>query len=268
MATNTLPETVLGIDLFIPSAHNYFSVDSGGLPNGDSCLVVHGDVSRNYKAFIQAPVLSPDVFLNRINSTGTWSMSFWFKGSNITYSTVANSQVLFGVMTSRFTETGVLPRGGSVDWMWSISATTGTAGTSNPIRFRKPRCYGGGSPSYAEWSGFASPPPDKWIFVVIEQTVSSASSSSGGGAPCFIWTRAEDQVTETSNSCSAGSIGSAASNLPNYADEQYFCIGAYSSESPIQSRDGEWRLGKLAFHDHILSLTERAMLFNSMVGVF
>ena len=47
---------------------------------------------------------------------------------------------------------------------------------------------------------------------------------------------------------------------------QQICIGAYSDVVGVNGRQGDWWLGKLAFHDHTLSQTERSLLYHSMFG--
>lgn len=256
MASHYLPETVLDLELFIPETNDFFSIDAGGMPNGDDCLTVHGNVSRNYKAFVNASTLTPNIFLSR--SDGPWAMSFWFKGANITYSTITVSQTLFAVMNS-------LCQNGGTDagQVWTVSSTAGVAATANPIRFHQQRS----SPTTGtgSYDGSVLVAQNKWIFVVINKPFNT-TGGSGNNAVGTMYTRAEDAERETPTTLTGAGSGSG-SGSPGIGPGMKLCIGAYSDIGNANGRDGEWRLGKLAFHDHMLTLTERSLMFNSMVEV-
>lgn len=256
MASYTIPEHVIPGELFVPDGHDYFSIESGGLPNGDDCLVVHGDVSTDYKAFQPAPALSPDMFRDK---RVLCCMTFWIKLSAITPpgSGYRCDRTLFGVMNSSFAgdtvtggqmgtpSTGQGARGFN-NITWLVVATGATS--IGIFRARNQYSFGNGGSIQA---ASVTIPEDTWTMVTFR-----LDASDGQQAKYALNDDVEYVNTTTSD---FGSDIAQASN-------PYFCIGAYSDANPtnVTGRDGEWRLGKLAFWDHALNATERALLFKAM----
>jgi len=228
MASYSIPEEITGIPLFVPDAYDYFSIDTAGMPNGDDCLIIHGNTSTDYKAFQKAQVLTPNVFLGRADS---WGMSFWFKGADATSVTNTNavSNLLMGVQTS----TGPNAYSSINDYYWQI----GVSGT-NLIQVLMNS--GGGNASTT------LPRDNVWHLVVVNVT---------GGTTAGM-TVMVDKIASTSSQAKAGTPGTA---------NMYFSIGAYGNHANSKGYNKEWRLGKLAFHDHILNQTERALLYDMVM---
>lgn len=225
MASYVIPEEIIGIPLFVPDTYDYFSIDSGGLPNGDDCLVVHGDVSQTFLAFQKAQTLSPNVFLSRAS---TWSMTFWLKapGSGGGSGQMGRFQII-SVQNASYNVDSTI--GSNAVWM--IGADSLTSAT---LAFS----FGAGANRI---DGYRD---DTWHLI----TVDHRSNVSDGA----VW---------RDTSLSSGTIGANNSAVnPN----MFLTIGSYSKLGNMNGYDREFRIGKLAFHDHLLNSTERALLYNAM----
>src|SRR5262245_27474684 len=99
MATYTIPEEVIGIPLYVPSAYDRFAVETSAMPNGDSCLRIDGNLG-SYRAFQAAQTITPKIFLSR--TAGPWACTFWVKGPStdpgVAFQGIGAS--LFGVQTA------------------------------------------------------------------------------------------------------------------------------------------------------------------------
>ena len=242
MASANIPESIVGTPLFVPSANNFFSIETAGLPNGEDCLKVLGGTNRDYKAYVAAQTLSPAIFTDRLSG---WSVSFWFKGGNITPagSGYRADEMLFGVMTAAW----------NADWttaanatgvVWTVTHWSASGGSSCGIGLMKPKQQINPAGNATAQVG-AAITPNVWHLITIY--------SGADGTP----TMAIDNAAAANGSNGAsGQIGIAGS--------QFFSIGAYSDQPNMNGRQGDWYLGKLAFHDHALNLTERQLLYNSM----
>lgn len=234
MASYTIPEDVIGIPLFVPSAHDYFSIDVGGMPNGEDCLVVNGAVSTNYKAFQHAQVLTPAVFTSR--QSADWTMSFWFKCATTTLSPLPGhngiQQTLMGVQTA----VGPSSYSSTNDYVWNIGRVN--AGAEGRLCFVA-NTGGGNCQTLADMCD------DNWHLITF---IADGSVTF----KCY-W-----DTNESGHSFSRSGVPASVANM-------YFSIGSYGSASP--SFNQQWRLGKLAFHSHMLNVTERTLLYNQMMGV-
>lgn len=250
-----IPELITGVPLFVPTANDFFSIEPGGLPNGDDCLVVHGDVSRDYKAFQPAQSLSPNVFLTR---SATFSISFWINAGLITHDAGwRGDQVIMAVMNANMNTPSNLPQSlgsgmgdqGYGQSPWLIVAHGSATGSNCRIGMVKAthQYSFGSSGRVLEVS--APLPQNQWAFVVFQLSGLSTSID------CYV------NLTQYAGSTSGGS-----GSQIGVAGNQYFCIGSYSDQPNMNGRDGEYRLGKLAFHNHLLSTTERSMLYYSMLN--
>lgn len=215
MSSYTIPEEILGVPLFVPDQYDYFSVEAGGMPNGDDCLIVHGDVSNTYKAFIFAPTFVGHDVLH--SSLAVGAMTVWFKAAN----TSAFGFPPQDIMISPATRSGSFP--------WALCAGNGgSAITMNEDNNGREVAISGVRDG--TWHMFT------WQFGL------------GSGGRGFIDNNA-------SGSDGDAFVGATAAST-------YLCIGAYVSG--YTGYDAEWRIGKLAFHDHNLNLTERSILYNAM----
>lgn len=240
MASFEIPEEVIGVPLFVPSANNFFSVEAAGMPNGDSCLVVHGDTNRDYKAFQKAQTVSPDLF--NTNAATGWAMTLWLKLSALTNDTSATfAQTLLSLQTLTANNTNASSASGGAGSTLFAMVHYGTTG----VYFRR---FNGG--------GFNSGGP------------AATSGNLGTG-----WNMLTFNITSTTNcDCYVNDASTPANSgaggnhyLLGAVANRMLCIGAYSDVSPMNGRDGEWRIGKWAFHNHNLNLTERSLLYHAMV---
>lgn len=254
-----LPEEVTGIPLFVPTNYDYFSVESGGLPNGDDCLVVHGDVSQSYKAFQKAQTLSPNVFGVR-NASG-WSISFWIKAGVISAATgIRAAQTIFAVESYDFNwadpMTSTAENNARARFMWGFFHNGGST-TPNIAFYRhiSARATTGlGNPRGGQYTQLPLA-ADAWNFVVVN--ISAASVSGNGGTVGYVnLTEYQGQETFGNNSGTHEAI----------TGVQYLSLGSYSNGADVGGRAGEWRIAKLAIHDHHLSSDERTLLYDAMVN--
>lgn len=253
MASYTIPEEITGIPLFVPDLYDQFTILEEGLPNGDDCLTVFGNLSQSYKAYQATQVLVPNLFRTRYD--GPWAVSFWFKGANIPHGTDPGSQVIFGVQNC-FADGGL-----TTDTNWTISCTAQSAATANRIRFHQRRVNP--TTSGGSYDGSVVIAENTWVFCVLNHPL-QGSGGSGTGATAFIYTRAvgssEVATSCTNSSSGGGSIGTA------LGADQMFCVGAYSNVNVSKGRLGQWYIGKLSFHNHELTLSERQALYNAMTA--
>lgn len=263
MASANIPENIIGVPLFVPSANNFFSIEAGGMPNGDSCLKVLGGTSQDYKAHQVAPVFSGtnDLFWSRVR-TDTPSgpdgvtISFWYKASNTAAVTDGKNGILMGGMNSSFglnLNTGGSPpyftsggEGGLANMSWFICENHSGSGCA--IRFFIPARA---ATTFGNWVADVTITPDTWTFLTF------AINRTG---TIVKWAKNNDTVYTNGTTSFTGNGAH-----PDIAAGQFFCIGAYSDQSGVNGRAGDWYLGKLAFHDHELNATERSILYETMV---
>lgn len=241
-----IPESVLGIPLFVPTAYDQFQVEAGGLPNGDPCLKVKGNVSNAYRAFQMLPAATPAVFSNGAGTFG-WAINFWYKPTVATLPPGGGkSEILFGVGNA----SQVGPDAGAG---WNFGGPSGDSGntfwcvmmTTAGIAFAR-YLNGVGNTSGATYSGQIAPVVGAWNMYTINVPASPGA------------------ITAYLNGAASGSAGSAQSAKGNItaANAYYFSIGGYGLG--CVNRPSEWRIGKLSFHDHILNATERSLLYTAM----
>lgn len=244
MASYEIPEEIIGVPLFVPDGHDYFSIESGGMPNGDDCLVVHGDVSPYYKAFQPAPSVSPDLFRDR--TAGGWAMVFWFRGGLVTVVGTPFSPLnaVIAVTSSTFTgntvggnanTSGYGRQTGATGIVWGVGASNNSLGFGRPVT----------SQVTANWGTTIT--DNQWHMLVLNRNSNNS----------FALYKDNDA---TAVDTMTGSTASGAASDP------FLCIGSYSDNGDCQGRPGEYRLGKLSFHDHVLDQTERSLLWNAMMS--
>lgn len=233
-----ISEIVEGADLFIPTSYDFFSIDTGGLPNGDDCLVVHGDLG-NYLAFVRCPDIGPSNILN-VNTNYQWSITCWV---NIPTTDA------YGV---------ILSTANSASSGASASATS----TNDPLRIQRvPTGYtSGGSLAYGNrrannnlgnsgnWT--TSGRYNTWVMCTFILNQTSPTST-----PMAVYLN--DEATQAGSQSAGGTVSAWGSNL-------YLAIGHYGR--PALYYPAEFRIGKIAFHDHALDYTERLLLWHAMMG--
>lgn len=248
MASFEIPEEIIGVPLFVPDLNNYFSVEAAGMPNGDSCLIVHGDVSQDYKAFQKPQVTSPALFTD--GSVLNWAMTAWLKMGALTNDVTATMlKTMLSIQTidadhQHLANAYGAPAGGSTNsktlWAMTHYGTTG-------VYWRRlaQNGFSAGSPA----CGTTALATSLWKMVTIN-VIGNVQ------ADMYI----DDSATAVSSGSGGNFYGGQAANA-----SRMFCIGAYSDHAAASGRPGEWRIGKLAFHDHPLNLTERSLLYHAMV---
>lgn len=252
MSAFTIPESVLGIPLYVPSQYNYFAVDPAAMPNGDPCLIVNGAVSDQYKAFIPAPTWSQDILNAGDNVAGRhWSMSCWLKLSNLT-SLVANS-VMLGC--SAYESVTPFNSTSNVGFPFVLGTHSVSAGV---IDFKRECLNNVASPPSSKIIELApdfSQFQDYWFLLVVtvdQQGIAGAWNTVGN---MYVDSHPEAFVADT-----AGGSSPSGAFLPR----KYLHIGAYHSGGV--GRNDQWRIGKWAFHDHVLSAAERMSMWQAMYG--
>lgn len=250
MASYVIPEEIIPGQLFVPDAHDYFSIEANGMPNGDDCLVVHGDVSTNYKAFQPAQTVTPNLF-KTVTQLMNFSISFWIKLGSVTFvSNPTFASTIFGLMSSlnaSVTNHEASALGATGEGLWAFSAYSNTG-----IGFFE--C--GYKPSGGTFNSRGAKrilTADEWTLVVL------GHPGSGVGNPGIAL---NDEETYTGGWARSDTSAASWTLSPNLK----FGIGAYSDMGSVNAREGEYRLGKLAFHDHTLNETERLFLYHAMVG--
>lgn len=251
MTTFTIPEEVIGIPLWVPTTNDFFTVEAAGMPNGDPALVVHGDVNDTYKAFMQAPVMSPvDVFnVGDMFAARQWSMSCWIK-LNANLGVSGSGDVMLGCSTYNATGLFAGSRNLQAPLLLGPNATSG-------FQYFREVLNNVASPTSAQailaanatgWSCFQS----YWHMLVFNmQTVGSFDPQGSVMLDTYENAFGFD-----------GSGGTSPSG--SYGGPRYLHVGAYNNGGT--GRADEWRLAKWAFHDHILSAAERLLMYQTMMG--
>lgn len=252
MTTFTIPEDILGIPLFVPTIYDFFDIENPGMPNGDACLVVRGDLNDGYKAFIPAPVFAePHNFFHTSDLlTGRqWSMSCWLKLENLAVSSTEG--LMLGCSTQYSTSNA-----------WADNKNTTfpfalvVSGTNGFRVFREP-LNNVASPNHfkvnnfvGSWQAFQK----YWfLFVITQQTTGSFVQTVNAYMDTYPGAIAGD--AEASGTAPSGS----------YQSPRYLHIGAYHAGGV--GRGDLWRIGKWAFHDHVLTHAERIAIWQAMYGV-
>ena len=242
MASFTIPEEIIGIPLFVPSAYNFFEIETGGMPNGDDCLIVRGDLSTTYRAFQAAPLgLTPDIFANS-TPTSNWSMTIWFKGS-----TVVGASFNGAILTVQ-NQSGITPNGNTdintaLYFRWY--GTSGIAATRNVRTGISPSSAGN---------------------CLIYNNTKAALTDGNWHLLTLIYTSDGNLAIYFDKEATSFSSDGANNGASIDFSQQYLSLGNYSGVSP-GGRAGLYRIGKLGFHSGALNLTQRSILYNTMYGL-
>lgn len=247
MTSLVLPEEILGLPLYVPSANNYFEIEAGGMPNGDPCLKVRGDLSRDYRAVMTAPTLSKDICnAGDTSASFEWSMSCWVKMSVL--STPPTNDIMFGCSNYSATAAGLFgnTRNTNVPFLFGMNATTGAVWfrevINNVVSPNDAKCIQAAlSMNYLA---------DHWVLLVFNH------NNTGSVIQCNIY--ADTIVTALVGDTAGNGLG------PNpFIGPRLLHIGPASVGA--QGRNDVWRMGKWAFHDHILTLSERQAMWQAMM---
>lgn len=256
----TIHESVAGLELFVPDANDFFDIDETGMPNGDPCLIINPDslTTPDYRAFAPVPTLVPDLMHDA--AANPWSLSLWIQMGSGTGN--ALNCRLFGIQNASAVRANSATPIANANWPMSmrlnyhnngvvgLNLLNGTGSGVNLTNITIPLAGTTGD--------------SNWHFAVFRIPIPGATRSyykdndldiTGlGNAPTF-------------------SGGSA------YNSNQRFYIGAYadsvasdpqassSYNTGTQTLTRPLRLGKIAFHDHLLTLTEMQMMYGAMMGV-
>lgn len=229
-----ISEIVEGMDLFVPSAGDFFSVNPGGLPNGDDSLIVHGDVSPNHWAFAKNPGgISPDIF----GSASVWALTFWLKLGSTTG--IQNRQIM-GIQTYAARNTLV-----STSRASTKPFVLGTLNSTASLNFS--RGIGSTNNQVTSLSVSTTGMVGNWRFLTF-----NVAGIGENDAASYVNDSASAESTDT-QSVSGGTP----------ANDLFFSLGTYGGTIGMPV---EYEIGKIAFHDHQLDYTERLLLWHAMVG--
>lgn len=262
MASYEIPETVLGVPLFVPSANDFFEIESGGMPNGDSCLIVHGETSTDYKAFFPCNASVTD-YVFRNGTTTPWAMSLWFKSAAHPSSLAAGihrAQIIGGIFSDDYAGSGTTFStsdywtGSTGAMLWALAQATGT----NGIGFFRVRTNNG-TPASFECNVISTYVVNEWNLIVVNVAYDS------NAAHAEMTTRGQTAGAEVGP---VQDIGGSSTSTGTISTPRglYFSLGSYTDTTTHNGKQGIYRLGKLAFHDHRLNATERNLLYHAMVG--
>lgn len=242
MASYNIPEEVIGVPLFVPEANDFFSIEDSGLPNGDPCLVIHGDVSTDYKAYQPAPTLDPNILKAREGELPDWSMTCWLKVTNLG-SGSGSGPVMFGCSNSAVTSGWGNSRNNNMKFLVGPYNTNGVSVNLQP------------------GNNVASPTSSMNGYIFNNSIWNSVS----GQWHLFTLNIIDGTVAAYINENTASSSDTFFTGLgTGLSSGMYLHIGSYSNS--LVGRGDEWRMAKWAFHDHPLNQTERKLLYDTMVG--
>lgn len=246
--TKIITEVIQALDLFAGGVDDVFEIEPGGMPNGDECLVVRGDISQNGRAYDNvAGVTSPDIVSPTfVNAPGT--IVLWLKlgslgGSDLGTANTRNSiltvQNETSVVQNAIQETSV-----SVTGSWKICAG-GIDGLT--VVFGTSWKSSGGTKQYRGTSQVLT--VDTWHMMAISNVTGATSGirSSLDGGP---------YINPAGSSRSTSSSASSASEL---------AIGSRSTATGVGLRPGVWRIGKVSFHAGLLTQPQLVDLYDSMM---
>jgi hypothetical protein len=255
MSSFTMPETIVGVPLWVPAQYNYFQVEEDSMPNGDPALIVNGAVSDTYKAFMAAPTLSPHDIFNlsdtRITSPArAWSMSVWLKLDD----TAADNEGrwMLGCST-RGTSAFPIQSADNANGILSFGPV-GTAGfhvyrtalnnVASPV---------GSKLLYLRSTNAWRMYRDRWhLFTFTVEQIGTAGAFNTQAA-IYLDNHPSAILTDSaSGSAASGSFGS----------PRYLHIGGYGTSQV--GRNEQWRMAKWAFHDHVLTAAERDAMWLEM----
>lgn len=267
MASYNIPEEIIPGSLYIPEGNDFFEIGSAELPNGHDALVVRGDLNRDYKAIHKATTLSPNIFKAR-DAVG-WAMSFWIYMPNLTIaatSSYRSDHILFAPMSRNASNADgggdIHPQtpnsyavGKTSEMTWAVcrySASSGVAGChvgfilQTDQRNSSPGVSGGRS---LVWN--TSLTPNTWTQIIINVPSPFRTAPTGY----------KDNGSVINGALSDGGF---TAQIANPAFNPYICIGSYSDGSNMNGADGLWKIAKLAFHNRVLTTTDRDALYDAM----
>lgn len=252
MGAFTLPEEILGVPLWIPDAHNYFEVEDDSMPNGDPALVVRGDLSTDYKAFIRAPVLSPrNIFYTSEVEVGReWAMSCWlFLPTQLAATPAVPGAQMLGC--SAYASGSMLSSGRNTAWPLILANTTvddfalskePLNNIASPQSAQIVRVNG----SFRTFYGY-------WFLLVFNMVYNSVTPAVEGRV-----------FADTYNNALWSDTAGGSASSGSYILNKFLHIGAYNNGGV--GRAGLWKIGKWAFHDHQLTIAERLAMWQGMYG--
>lgn len=248
MTSFHIPEEIIGVPLFVPGVYeSAFEIVAGGMPNGDDCLRVKGDVNSNAKAVQIAPVLSPNIFWlgETPGAVDDWAMSCWLK---LPSGMSGSGRILLGC--SNYNDSGAF--GNSVNRNHAF--LLGTSG-SDGLQFQRQTTTNAASPASTlnVWINGSSlltlnNHKDRWLQLVMNFGPSNAGA-------LFIDAYANEAYSDTFG-------GTLLSGVLNAG--QYLHLGPFGPTHTGLTLP--WEIGKWAFHDHALSWTERSLMYNVMMA--
>lgn len=238
-----ITEVIEGVPLFASGSDDQFEIEAAGMPNGDDCLLVRGDLSTDYRAFADlAGAFTPDITA-QVPFGGT--IIVWLKLDAISDlgSPITTANTIMGCMdvdaplhdVSSFTTSGSV-----VSWVLAAGGVDGL-----DIEFGSSWKSSGGTKQGR--GAIRTLTADTWHMVAVSYDGIAIAMSIDGDAY-------------------SGSVGSSTTTASSSSGSTEFGIGPRSTEAGVAGRPGQWRLGKLSFHDHVLTTPDLQQLYTAMMG--
>lgn len=225
----TFQESIVNTTMFLPTAYDFLDTQATGMPNLDPCFSFKGlGVSGggyDLRGYADAPTLSPNIF--KVRSTG-WALSLWFYavgGAN-------QNGTLFSAQT--------LISGGALDINSPLQITwAGLNTTSISLQY-----YGAAGNISMNRNTNNN---NLWHFYVFNVPAPGQQATSFMNNGNFL-----------------AQHGVVAAGADTYASDMKIAFGRYGDSYPQAGHYTANRLGKMCFHNHVLTLTECQMLYQSM----
>lgn len=253
MPSKTIPETITPGELYVPNGRDAFTIEPGGMPNGDACLVVTGPTSGkgNYVAE-QTAVL--DKHYANPGSTPALTFSFWVKAPPYSETNaiagIRPDQMMLGCTKTDIAITATTLSAsalnnplGALAWGFFVNAASG-ASQSNNIAFAA--TLRGADMITLNFALV----PNQWNFVEVFKLNNASAIHYGWLNNVYI-------------GLAQSGYGS---GYTTYSATQKFSIGSFSQTTNFGSRAGTWRIGKIAIHSGGFSQLQRNALYNAMLN--
>ena len=236
-----ITEVLESADLFAGGADDSFEIEPGGMPNGDACLLVRGDLTQDYRAYADlSGIFTPD-----ITDETPWSGTIicWLKLGALggSLGTASTADTIMSVQASTAPLQNVFAENTSTSYTsWKMAA----GGTDGLDVVFGTGWKSGGTKRWESCSQTLT--ADTWHQVAISYKQGMGMSLDGGAYANNSW-----------GSRTTASSGSSATE---------FAIGSRSTESGVGGRAGQWRIGKISFHTGELTTSQLTDLYNEMMG--
>lgn len=242
-----IEEEIANNDLTI--VNDYFENEAASLPNGDTALLVRGDLSATHKATRAVPTLSPDIFnVGDVTLNNDWAMTAWVKFPQFSGGTY--DQHLFGATVPGMAAWVNNTRNPGAPLLMMVQGLGGFRFFRDPLNNNA-----NASPNSAHvlqttlteaaWT-------DRWVLVTINVSAPVAN--------LITVSTYYDSFENSLGTDTADGTGASGS----YTSGRLLHIGAVRTLGT--GWPGQWRMAKWAFHDHQLTQAERRAMVQAMHG--